>query len=475
VVHVPCVAHTLNLVEKDVDAAVPQLAAVRERVSAIVTFFRQSHLAAAQLEAEVAVLTDEVIKALKLVESERTNFDVARLPRRLKKDMPTRWNSVRAMLARYYALHVPVALVQTKHQHNFVPLNQQELEFVLVVCNRMRFVEATSLLVQESVTPQIGMALMQLMNLFYGMSRQKANTATMSAAAKDFDVTLRKTIADRVMNRFFSSSAPLRAPQLWNGRSLAHMSAAESSELPYVRSTGFKGVPQSAFDVFFAAMLLDPRTHGEVDCFKLFEMEPWRAMLPPSSNISVPPVNEFAYRLLHSLAMWHVLQLPEDKRREVLPANLLDNPLAEDDAAEPEVKDSGAAAASSAPGKRRLDVLQEMLSGDSRKRRSNVTTEIIRAKAGNDARAFIALDWRTQPSHLTDSSANPLLWWKEVGERTFPCLAVTAKRLFAVLPSSAEAERFASTAGDTTNSDRCALNPAKAAKLVFLAHVEKFA
>jgi hypothetical protein len=46
------------------------------------------------------------------------------------------------------------------------------------------------------------------------------------------------------------------------------------------------------------------------------------------------------------------------------------------------------------------------------------------------------------------------------------------KRLFAVLPSSADAERMASTAGNTVNSDRCLLNPVKAAKLMFLAHAE---
>ena len=111
-----------------------------------------------------------------------------------------------------------------------------------------------------------------------------------------------------------------------------------------------------------------------------------------------------------------------------------------------------------------------------RKRRDNVTVERVKAITAEQARVFIAMDWQSQPAHMTvrEMSANLLLWWKEVGERTFPCGAKHGKRLFAVLPSSAEAERFASTAGDTTNSDRCALNPAKAAKLVFFAHTEKF-
>ena len=130
-------------------------------------------------------------------------------------------------------------------------------------------------------------------------------------------------------------------------------------------------------------------------------------------------------------------------------------------------------AAAESSSKRRGDTLDEMCSS-ARKRRDNVTIERVKAITAEQARVFIAMDWQSQPAHMTEMSANPLLWWKEVGERHFPCLAVIAKRLFAVLPSSAEAERFASTAGDTTNSDRCALNPAKEAKLVFLAHVEKF-
>ena len=57
-------------------AAAPPLsdeAVIRhERVSAIATFFRQSHLAAAQLEAEAVSQPDDVINALKVVDPERS-------------------------------------------------------------------------------------------------------------------------------------------------------------------------------------------------------------------------------------------------------------------------------------------------------------------------------------------------------------------------------------------------------------------
>ena len=65
------------------------------------------------------------------------------------------------------------------------------------------------------------------------------------------------------------------------------------------------------------------------------------------------------------------------------------------------------------------------------------------------------------------SSANPLDWWRLVGAAKFPLLACVVKRLFEILPLSADAERMASTAGSTVNEDRASLSPEKAAKTDF--------
>ena len=66
---------------------------------------------------------------------------------------------------------------------------------------------------------------------------------------------------------------------------------------------------------------------------------------------------------------------------------------------------------------RRGDTLDEMVSS-ARKRRDKVTFERVKAITAEQARVFIAMDWQSQPAHMTEMSANPLLWWKEVGEAT---------------------------------------------------------
>ena len=78
-----------------------------------------------------------------------------------------------------------------------------------------------------------------------------------------------------------------------------------------------------------------------------------------------------------------------------------------------------------------------------------------------------------EPRDKLVSSAHPLDWWRLVGAATFPLLGCVVKRLFGIefLPSSADAERVASTAGSTVNEERASLSaPEKAAMLIFLAH-----
>lgn len=99
-VSMACVAHTLNLLEKDVEAKVPELTQLTGRVNDIVTAFSMSSLAAERLTAVCRAHSKDIIDALKVIDPTRTNFDEHMLPHRLKKKMVVRWNTTKAMLVR---------------------------------------------------------------------------------------------------------------------------------------------------------------------------------------------------------------------------------------------------------------------------------------------------------------------------------------------------------------------------------------
>jgi len=203
-------------------------------------------------------------------------------------------------------------------------------------------------------------------------------------------------------------------------------------------------------------------------------MEPWVALLPQSSNAAIQPAREFSFRLLYTMVVWHVMQCPVEEQHSLLSTNRLDDPFSVTENESSSAESEGAAVDGAAPvGLKRLSTLSTMLSSAS-KRRGSVSDEEVRRVAKDEVTRFLAVQWANEPVDTTTLACNSMLWWSRVGEKAFPCVAVTAKRILAVLPSSAESERFASTAGDTLNSKRCLLNPAKAAKLVYLAHAENF-
>lgn len=79
--HLPCFAHTLNLIVKDSLAAVTELDDLRSKVRRVVGFFRSSCTAKEKL--------DNLQKDLKM-------------PQLLLQEVETRWNSTDLMLERLF-------------------------------------------------------------------------------------------------------------------------------------------------------------------------------------------------------------------------------------------------------------------------------------------------------------------------------------------------------------------------------------
>jgi hypothetical protein len=66
-----------------------------------------------------------------------------------------------------------------------------------------------------------------------------------------------------------------------------------------------------------------------------------------------------------------------------------------------------------------------------------------------------------------DRRVNPVEWWK-VNSPRFPCLAMAAKLLLCIPPTSVRSERQFSAAGGIVSSKRNRLSPANVERLLFL-------
>ncbi|XP_076670787.1 LOW QUALITY PROTEIN: E3 SUMO-protein ligase ZBED1 [Andrena cerasifolii] len=87
--HLPCAAHTLNLVVNDSISAIPDIVSTLKTCRSIVTHFKTSVTAADKLRAIQAQMELQHLK--------------------LKQDIHTRWNSSLIMLERLFALRVPLS------------------------------------------------------------------------------------------------------------------------------------------------------------------------------------------------------------------------------------------------------------------------------------------------------------------------------------------------------------------------------
>lgn len=117
--HIPCFAHTLNLVAQHV-LGIPELQLILTKVKNVVTFFKQS-----------CVASDELRKSVKA-------------DTKLIQDVPTRWNSTYYMIVRFLDLRNAVSEILIRHKTAPPMLTGMELTIITSLLNILRPLEAAT-------------------------------------------------------------------------------------------------------------------------------------------------------------------------------------------------------------------------------------------------------------------------------------------------------------------------------------------
>ncbi|CAK1547969.1 unnamed protein product [Leptosia nina] len=117
--HIPCFAHTLNLVAQHV-LAIPELQEILTKAKSVVTFFKQS-----------CVASDELRKSIQA-------------DTKLIQDVPTRWNSTYYMIARFLDLRNAVSEILIRHKTAPPMLTGMELTILTSLLNVLQPLEAAT-------------------------------------------------------------------------------------------------------------------------------------------------------------------------------------------------------------------------------------------------------------------------------------------------------------------------------------------
>lgn len=117
--HIPCFAHTLNLVAQNI-LQIPELQNILLKIKSIVTFFKQS-----------CVASDELRKSVKA-------------ETKLIQDVPTRWNSTYYMIQRFLELKSTVSDILICHKTAPPMLTGLELNIASSLLNILRPLEAAT-------------------------------------------------------------------------------------------------------------------------------------------------------------------------------------------------------------------------------------------------------------------------------------------------------------------------------------------
>ena len=133
VYHIPCYAHTLNLVVQDSLKSLKVLAGARDKIRAIVSFFHHSTKAATALEEEQRKEHRELKK--------------------LKQEVRTRWNSTAEMIERFLELSSSVRRVLADLVRDELQLNQQEMKIAREAVDALKpFIQVTAEMSSEKTT-----------------------------------------------------------------------------------------------------------------------------------------------------------------------------------------------------------------------------------------------------------------------------------------------------------------------------------
>lgn len=420
VIFMPCLAHTINLIMKDI-FDIPELHDFITRMARICKFVRKSTTATELLETaakenEASVRADAITVYGRLkVEAKR------QLPVRLKRMVKTRWNSAYDMLVRLWVLYPPLLTIVPRLVARKVAVpdalkeasiaDRENIFRIRIVLYDL--VQATKE-VQEQATPVLSKTLL---TLFFARKSLQRIAHTDQGLAK----RIATKASDSLHSRVFSSDSLFRKPQTI---------APSILPAPFIPLHPIS----SAFSVAVLVAALDPRTSK----FLLSELRAAKLLQSVPGSAHADPVRPHIVGLVRNAA-------------------LLDGPVA---SAMP------VPAAAAAPA---IVEEEEVIMEDTQQywtaKRAKVVPLVVTGTLEDQLQQF--LNEEIDAKYEAPDS-DPLIYWKLQSKR-WPLLAAVACRFFVVMPSSAEAERTFSTAGDIVTPERACLKPAHVDMLLFLA------
>ena len=313
-VPVGCFAHQMHLVVTDLLPFFAELSVILDKISSVVTFFRQSVIAAQALQAmckkeeHVNWATTELVA----LDPSRKDVEPHQLPYRLKKRVPTRWNSTRDEAARYLVLHSAVAAVAPEVKLTHPVLSVHELSVLRVALTVLGKIADFSIFVQDSTVPQGGRVLTELIGLCTDLMNVQTPAAANDPTLAQFDKAFRAKAKDIIHDRFFSVSKGANLRELSRHAEL-YMFRSSSTEphAPFAGLSGYCGYPTSPLDIYLGMTILDPRNQRfPTDYRAIFTVEPWLNLVP-DSGVGMDRLKTFSFRLLVTLAVWQAQDLSD--------------------------------------------------------------------------------------------------------------------------------------------------------------------
>lgn len=407
VFHFPCIAHLLNLIMQEC-FLIDAVVPFVKRLRQICKFMRKSHTAAGILEVVAKENKDAVLAACRTMYGNLADETKRKLPVRLKRCVKTRWNSTLDMLRRLWVLYPSVVITAQRLiglRHANIPEALKEAS----AADQDNILTICRVLNDLSVATVVVQehTTPTLGRTFLALMYAHRTLTRAVAGQAGLGRRIATLALTKLDERFFNPDSIFRSPQP-TARGLLPQPVVP--QLPIA----------SAFDLCLIAAVLDPRTSLPV------RQTLQNSNLLPAQRGSVgDPAKAHLIALIRNaagIAAPHATHAtPENSDEEVL--------------------DFGAA--NYFQKRQRTTAVQNV-----------GLIEQINSFFGEDLRGSIDCD--------------PYLYWKTQSER-WPDLAKVAVRFLVVQPSSADAERTFSTAGDIVTAQRASLDPEHVDQLIFMA------